>query len=98
MSINKAAPGFDKKKVLGSKIYQYIPEKSLGIAQRALKKTFTTSKPTEYDIESVGADGRLIYYRSVVEPVMLDGKVIAALFMSRVIHPSDAGNKRVVKL
>ncbi len=93
MSINKTAPGLEKEKVLGTKIYKYIPEKSWGIAQRALKQTFTTAKPSQFDVQSIGEYGKPAFYRTGIEPVMLDGKVIAALFMSREIQPSERQKK-----
>ena len=85
LSINKQAPGFIKAKILGSKIYRYIPEENWPAAQHILQKAFATAKPVVVDMAGIGAYGRPSFYRTSVEPIVLGKKVIAALFMSHEI-------------
>ena len=74
--INKAVRGVPPEKVIGSKIYDFMPAQHHEATRIVLEETFKSGNVSSYDFGWTKRDGRAVWYTARVGPIRLDGQVI----------------------
>ncbi len=73
----------NKDKILGTKVYDYMPPESKKIYKNALQKLFNTGMPQTIEIKGLGKDNQLRWYRSRMGAIKNDhGKVEKAIVIA----------------
>jgi PAS domain S-box-containing protein len=80
--INKLIPGLTNEKVIGSEIYNWIPESNIHIVKKALDEAFNFKRSYEYESEGPSPDSSSQFYNVRVNPVIIDGKTETAIYMA----------------
>jgi len=78
--INKTVPGLSVDEVIGTSIYSWVPEEHKKVVKKAFDNAFNFGLSSEY--ESIGAspDDKPRTYFVRVNPVIVDGKTIRAVY------------------
>ena len=80
--LNRAAPGFDAAKMIGTTVYEYSDREHHETIRRSIAEVFRTGQPGGYEIRGMGVDGAPTWYRCAVAPLMEDGRVRAVMVTS----------------
>ena len=80
--INFAAPGLNKRKVIGMRLLDFINPEDKARIEGVLKKVFRTGTAQQYD-SKYSLHGNEIYYSTKVSPLKIGKEVFAATFISR---------------
>jgi PAS domain S-box-containing protein len=75
--INRVLPGFQIEKVIGSRVYDYMPPESQKKLRESLERVFATGQNASSEIVSAGAYNELVWYSSRMGPITSHGKVVA---------------------
>lgn len=77
MFISHTAKGFDRKKVIGTSVFDYLSKAEQAKQKDVFEKIFLSGTPAFYESQSYGDGKKAAWYSSVAGPVCRDGKVIA---------------------
>ncbi|MBN3038132.1 MAG: PAS domain-containing protein [Candidatus Omnitrophica bacterium] len=75
--INRVLSGFDKKEVIGSKVYDYVVPQSQPKLKESIAKVIKTGEPTNIEVEGYGAHKSLSWYDASLGAIKEEGKVVA---------------------
>lgn len=78
--INKETPGLSNDKVIGTKIYQWVPESDYETVKKSFDKAFKDQEGSEYESMGPGPNGAMNYYKVNVTPIVIDDKVESAIY------------------
>ncbi len=79
LDVNKVGKTFQKENIIGSNVFLFITEESKKIVKEAIASVFKTQKPEIYGSSIMTKEAGLIYFSSVITPIIENKQVIAAL-------------------
>ena len=80
--IKHAVPGYSKKDVIGTKVYEYMPKELHSLVRKNIEYVFKTGRTGSYETQGQAPGGSISWYMTHVGPVIREGKVIAATLIS----------------
>ncbi len=80
--INRGTSTHTAEELLGESMYDYLSPLEQQRAREALEAVFERGKPFSYDSELIRPDGIHVWYENKVTPIMLDGRVVAAMYIA----------------
>jgi PAS domain S-box-containing protein len=80
--INWTLPEYTVDGVIGTSMYDYLPEEYRSRVQATIERVMTTGRPDRYETAHVTPEGRISYWEARVEPVSRDGRVVGAAISS----------------
>jgi PAS domain S-box-containing protein len=78
--INRAASGFAIEDVIGTSIYEWVPDEQHAILAQTLDAVFSTGGHGEYETPGRGQGAEERFYHVRVMPVTVGGKTISAIY------------------
>ncbi|TAK65487.1 MAG: PAS domain S-box protein, partial [Bacteroidetes bacterium] len=80
--INRATVGFDRDKVIGSTIYDYVTPETADLMRENLETVFEEKHSVWFEVPAAGPYGSEAWYTCIIGPIIKDGKVISAIMDS----------------
>ena len=96
--VNRLMPGLTMEKVIGSSVFNWVPEKQFDVVQKALEMAFQEGKPFEYESEGPGPNGTWRQYFIRLMPVVIDNKIENAVFLTTDITERKNAEETIKKL
>jgi PAS domain S-box-containing protein len=81
--VNYPSPGLTIEELMGTPLYNYVPEGQQARVRGILETALKTAEPASYETEFSTQDGDIIYYESRVVPRMLDDQVVGLAVNAR---------------
>ncbi|MFY9552910.1 MAG: PAS domain-containing protein, partial [Thermoanaerobaculia bacterium] len=75
--INRVAKGFDRDRVIGASMYDYVPPEDRPAVRKTIEDVVRTGQPATYEVQGLGDEGAPAWYRCTVGPVLKDGEVVS---------------------
>jgi PAS domain S-box-containing protein len=76
MFINRTVPDLTKEQVLGTPIYDHVPEEYRPVMRDCFERVLGTGEPDRYEIEYHAADGDIRRFEGRVGPVKDSGQIV----------------------
>ena len=93
--INETVPDLTVDQVIGTSVYNYVPEDQHGIMLSCFERVANSHKPDSYDNVYFQEDGSALHFESRVGPVLQSGELTGFLVISRnVTERQDAAADR----
>lgn len=83
LDVNKIRPGGKKEDYLGVNIFSFVSEESKTIMKKAIDNLFDTQIPQRYHTSRVLENSEVLYYSSLIIPIVENNKVVAAIIEAR---------------
>lgn len=81
--INHTVPGFSVEKVIGTTVFNYIPQGYHETQRQAIERVFRIGEKVEFEITGAGPDGSSAWYLSQLFPIRGEsGSIDAATLIS----------------
>ena len=80
--INYTVPDLTVEKVLGTSVYQYVPEEYRETMQRCHARVLATGEPDRYETAYASGTDETSWWETRVSPVIRDGRVVALVQIS----------------
>src|SRR5262245_37799454 len=80
--INWTLPNLTVEEVLGTSVFDYVPERTRAVMRRSFDKILTTGEHDRYLTEYVADDGEVSQWESRVSPVIRDGEIAGFMVVS----------------
>lgn len=93
--LNRAPANQPLEKLIGANLYDLLPESEAAKTRSALQTVFETGQTLEYETQIPQPDGSRQWFKHNVGPVMLDGAVSAAMFISTDISETKRTEARL---
>ena len=81
--INHTVPDLEKVDVIGTPIFDYVPEESRATIKACFGRVLATGKPDRYEVDYIGDDGRTQRFEAHVGPILQDGEIVGLGLTSR---------------
>ena len=93
--INHSNKELDTERIIGTTVYEYIPQDRHQIIKESIEKVFLTGKPDRYEIDRPGEHGLNTNWETRVVPVISDGQVATVnLISTDVTERIEAQNRQ----
>jgi len=80
--INSVRPGFEREKVIGSKVYDYIDPRYHSLKREMITKAFDEGATSAGEIVGAGPGGADVWYEAYVAPVVKESRIVAVTIVS----------------
>ncbi len=80
--INRATPGFDREKVIGSTIYDYVKPGIGQFMRERVREVFEYSRVVSFEVPAAGPYGADAWFACTLGPIIAEGRVVAAIMNS----------------
>ncbi len=77
--VNRIVKGLKRKNVIGSSIYNFVPEENRSFLKKKIATVLKTGKGIEYKITAIGPNKQLSNYSCTITPVIENKKTIALI-------------------
>lgn len=82
INISSAAVGVVDANVKGRRVQEFLPDDSRAIFLTNLNIALETFAPVEYQLQAMGSDGEMLWFRNQLMPVIDSGKLKSLLIIS----------------
>jgi two-component system cell cycle sensor histidine kinase/response regulator CckA len=91
--VNRTMPGMTREQVLSSTVFDFVPPEQRPIIEQALAGVFDRRETSRYDSLGPGFQGEWRDYEVSVSPVLVDDRVVSAVFLARDITERKRAEK-----
>lgn len=89
--INHTVPGLTPEQVIGMNQLDFIEPRHHDLVRKKTDEVLKTGKPSHYEIEGQGADGKVAWYSTLLGPVKDNGAIVGvALFTTDITEQKRA--------
>jgi PAS domain S-box-containing protein len=81
--LNHKLPGISREEAIGTLAYRYLPEDSQTMMRDCCDRVFRKKQPQKFQTQYPGEYGQMLYFDSLVSPVMTDDEVNAVVLSAR---------------
>lgn len=97
LSINKVAPGFVEKDVIGQSSFDFLADKDKEIFSKALDAAITSHQVQRYEIEVITPEGDTLYMFNRIVPNLIKRKIVSLLVITTDITEQKQAHAILVK-
>jgi two-component system, cell cycle sensor histidine kinase and response regulator CckA len=91
--INRLAPGFEMKHVLGAPALDFFPPESRKRALESIETVLATGGPASYEIRAAGPHGAITDYYTRIAPITEAGQIRAILIIASDLTPLKSAER-----
>jgi PAS domain S-box-containing protein len=83
ITINRVLPHLTMEQVLATKVFEYIDPAYVDEFRAKFNEALETQKPVRYENRAVGPGGKIVWYETLLVPLVEDGRVDRMLSVAR---------------
>jgi PAS domain S-box-containing protein len=96
--INRVLPQYEIDTVIGSSIYDYMPEDTAARVRSIVAEVFELGEVRSYEIQGPGPDGSISWYSSTIGPIKSDGHISSAILIAADITAKKRADAKMASL
>lgn len=81
--VNHTIPGLAPEEVVGTSVYDYVSPEHQDTLKTNFERAFRTGEGATYELAGAGPHGATAWYRSRVDPIKRDGKIVGVTVITR---------------
>jgi len=95
--INRTTGGLTRKEVIGTCVYDYIPDKYKSRVKECHERVLKTGNPDQYETDYQTIEGEMLHFEARVGPVRQSGKIVGITISTRDISQRKKMEKALEK-